>query len=59
MPRTRKHFWEPKLAKNKERDARVKQEIEELGWKAMIVWECQIADMAALKKDIKEFLEKE
>jgi len=59
MPRTRKHFWEPKLAKNKERDARVKQEIEELGWKAMIVWECQIADIAALKKDIKEFLEKE
>lgn len=35
-------FWKNKLLANKERDEKEKKEIEELGWKVIIVWECQL-----------------
>ncbi|MEW6262375.1 MAG: very short patch repair endonuclease [Thermodesulfobacteriota bacterium] len=56
MPRTKKSFWEPKLAKNKARDALVRRELRSLGWGAMVVWECQIKREAVLRKRIERFL---
>ena len=35
-------FWKNKLLANKERDEKEKKEIEELGWKVIVVWECQL-----------------
>ncbi|URN50011.1 very short patch repair endonuclease [Methanobrevibacter sp. TLL-48-HuF1] len=45
MPKSNVEFWEKKLYGNKERDERNKKELEELGWKVITVWECE------LKKD--------
>jgi DNA mismatch endonuclease, patch repair protein len=58
MPRTKLSFWMPKLAKNKERDAKVKLELRKLGWQTMNVWECQIKKEAMLKPRIESFLKK-
>ena len=44
-PRTHSDYWEEKFRRNKERDARVRAELEELGWNVIDVWECE------LKKD--------
>jgi DNA mismatch endonuclease (patch repair protein) len=57
MPRTRKDFWEPKLERNKARDAQVRREIHALGWQAMVIWECQIKNLARLQDRITAFLE--
>ena len=41
-PKDNSEFWKTKLLANKERDEKEKKEIEELGWKVIVVWECQL-----------------
>ena len=41
-PKTNQAFWEAKLAANRARDARNKAEVESLGWKVAVVWECDV-----------------
>lgn len=42
LPSTRTEFWRDKIAANKKRDATTLQKIEEAGWRAFSVWECEI-----------------
>lgn len=44
IPKTRTEWWIDKLNKNVERDKRNKKELEKLGWKVIVVWECEIAN---------------
>lgn len=58
-PKSNSEFWQKKFAYNIERDERNYQQLEELGWKVIIIWECEIRhrDMqAALQKLISEIL---
>lgn len=48
MPKSNVDFWKNKLYRNKERDERNQKELEEMGWKVIVVWECE------LKKDKRE-----
>jgi DNA mismatch endonuclease (patch repair protein) len=48
MPKTRKDFWVPKLEGNAERDRRNLTELEKLGWRVFVVWECQTKDAVQL-----------
>lgn len=41
-PGTNKEFWETKLNGNAERDTRVEAHLRELGWKVLVVWECEL-----------------
>lgn len=41
-PKDNSEFWKNKLLANKERDEKEKNGIEELGWKVIVVWECQL-----------------
>ena len=41
-PKSNTEFWVNKISGNQERDAVVKRELEEFGWKVIIVWECEI-----------------
>lgn len=42
MPKSRPEFWVPKLRANRERDIRIKSELERLGWIVLEIWECEI-----------------
>ena len=42
MPKTRTEFWEMKFGQNVENDAKHKQQLEEIGFKVIIIWECEI-----------------
>ena len=42
MPGSNIDFWQAKIQRNKERDERVTQELESLGWRVLVVWECEI-----------------
>ena len=48
IPKTNSDFWYDKISKNKERDKRVSNELEQAGWKVLVVWECQINDKEKL-----------
>jgi DNA mismatch endonuclease (patch repair protein) len=56
-PKSRLDFWVPKLEQNKQRDLRNQQNLSELGWTFLVVWECQIKDREALAQRIIQFLE--
>ena len=47
-PKTNSEYWETKINKNIERDSKHKKEIIKLGWKVIIIWECNV------KKDIEK-----
>ncbi|WP_447957528.1 very short patch repair endonuclease [Vreelandella sp. EE7] len=39
-PASQKTFWQQKLGETVERDARKRAELEALGWRVIVVWEC-------------------
>ena len=42
MPKSRVEFWSEKFRKNMERDKVVRAELEDVGVKMLIVWECTV-----------------
>ncbi len=42
MPKSNVAFWTAKFEKNTERDQRKQQAILQLGWKVIVIWECEI-----------------
>ena len=57
-PRSRLDFWLPKLESNKQRDRISMSKLRKMGWKALILWECELKNLAAVSNRIKCFLEK-
>jgi DNA mismatch endonuclease, patch repair protein len=57
MPKTKLDFWLPKLERNKNRDSQIRKEYRKLGWRVLVIWECQLVKEAALRKRIRRFLE--
>jgi DNA mismatch endonuclease (patch repair protein) len=41
-PSTRKEFWAAKFKANVERDKRNEEKLRELGWRVLVIWECEI-----------------
>lgn len=41
-PSSNQDYWRPKILKNVERDQLSRQELEALGWKVIVVWECEL-----------------
>lgn len=41
-PKTNTEFWKEKLYGNKSRDQKHIQELEDLGWNVIVVWECEL-----------------
>jgi DNA mismatch endonuclease (patch repair protein) len=50
-PKSHRGFWNVKFIRNKQRDLTKRRQLKCLGWKSMIVWECQIKK--SLNKTIK------
>jgi DNA mismatch endonuclease (patch repair protein) len=53
-PKTRQEYWVPKFAANTERDARKTAELEKLGWRVLVVWECETRNLAALEERLRK-----
>ena len=49
-PSTRTEFWLPKLQRNRERDLANVASLGELGWRVLIVWECELSDPRRLTR---------
>lgn len=58
-PKTNRSYWQQKFAANVTRDRRKARELRRQGWKAITVWQCQVAkNAAAVAQRIKIALEK-
>ena len=48
LPRTNQDFWSKKIEKNRERDDKNRELLENLGWKVLIVWTCETTSATKL-----------
>ncbi|TPM23143.1 DNA mismatch endonuclease Vsr [Mesorhizobium sp. B2-3-6] len=48
IPKSRSSYWQAKFRRNAERDASNAATLTELGWRVVVVWECETADPDAL-----------
>src|ERR1700685_370539 len=57
LPGTRREYWEPKLARNQERDALSQAALKSLGWGVLTLWECELAlGPAVISRAVRRFL---
>lgn len=42
IPKSNQVYWKEKLIKNRDRDRKNEDALANLGWKVLVVWECQI-----------------
>ena len=59
MPRTNRGFWKKKLSRNVARDRKNLAELADLGWHALIVWECETRSLEEHAPQIQRFLDTE
>lgn len=55
-PKSNRKYWLPKLERNVRRDVANVRKLRRLGWRVLIVWECQTSDEAPLARRIQKFL---
>jgi DNA mismatch endonuclease, patch repair protein len=56
-PTSNKRFWNKKLDLNKQRDAKFNRQLRGLGWKILVVWECELKNADKLINRLKGFLD--
>lgn len=47
-PKTNADYWRAKIARNRARDEAALQALAARGWRALVIWECELRDEAAL-----------
>jgi DNA mismatch endonuclease (patch repair protein) len=57
MPKRNLEYWGPKLARNTTRDAAHRLELERLGFRVLVVWECETARREILAIKLDRFME--
>jgi DNA mismatch endonuclease (patch repair protein) len=56
VPKTNTAYWVAKVARNQARDEKNCLELERVGWKAMVIWECATRDAPGFVSDASRFL---
>jgi DNA mismatch endonuclease (patch repair protein) len=56
IPESRKEYWGPKLERNRARDRANVRELKELGWRVLVIWECEVGGVLKLESRIRRFL---
>lgn len=58
MPKSpeRRDFWERKLNRNVRRDELNEGALRQMGWQALVIWECETGDLDAIAERVRAFL---
>lgn len=58
VPKTNRAYWIAKIARNRVRDRNARSSLRAMGWSSLVLWECQLPEVARIKARIRQFLEK-
>lgn len=47
-PKSNQPFWHNKFLQNVERDKKVREDLERMGWRTVIIWECETKEESKL-----------
>lgn len=50
LPETNKDFWKKKTARTIERDKKNKMDLTKLGWKVIVLWQCEINNLPQMAR---------
>jgi DNA mismatch endonuclease, patch repair protein len=58
MPKTNVEFWRRKFTRNRQQDKYVRAKLSKLGWKSLVIWECECKAkmIARLTEKVTHFL---
>jgi DNA mismatch endonuclease, patch repair protein len=56
MPKSKPDYWPAKLARNKSRDTQNRKSLEDLGWRAAVIWECETRNPVQLERSVRQAL---
>jgi DNA mismatch endonuclease (patch repair protein) len=59
VPKANRAYWVAKVARNRARDKRVRRELASLGWKSLVVWECELRAQQKVARRLARFLTRE
>lgn len=57
LPKSRLEYWQPKIAANRHRDTKNVKELAALGWRVMVVWQCETREVDRLLGSLVAFIE--
>lgn len=60
LPKSHQDYWHVKLNKNIQRDIRTRDELTQLGWRVLWIWECALKNKesrASLPEEISKWIE--
>lgn len=55
-PKSNLDYWLPKIERNRKRDAAHLDELEQLSWAVLTVWECELREPSSLAEKLSSFL---
>lgn len=55
-PKANAAYWSAKIAKNRARDARTQKALRDTGWRALVIWECDLRDTTHVRDRLASFL---
>lgn len=56
-PKTNAEYWKVKRSRNIDRDKRIRDELEDQGWRVLVIWECETKDEEHLAENINNFIQ--
>lgn len=57
LPKSKLEFWRTKLNANRKRDKLHEKQLLKMGWRVLVVWECELERPEVVAKTVKRFLE--
>lgn len=57
LPKSRTEYWGPKIEANRNRDARNLAALGDAGWQALVIWQCELAELEAVFDRIVRFVD--
>ena len=57
LPKSNREYWLPKLERNVARDVKHREQLRDLGWEALVIWECEVEAGSGFLKKVAEYLE--
>jgi DNA mismatch endonuclease (patch repair protein) len=55
-PKANREYWTAKIARNRARDMATQAELDERGWRSLVVWDCETRDEGALAERLRAFM---
>ena len=56
IPKSRRGYWLPKLKANLRRDKENGLKLRNLGWRLLVIWECELGDSQQVSRRLATFL---